>query len=107
MLERLMKYWPIITVSAVTIVSVFNIGYFTIIGMHFLGVMDISNIVYAVGLVFGLLIIPIVMFPDNLLSVLRDVANSQDLTLKLERGRKWITGGLALMDPNWTLDARW
>ncbi len=64
--------------------------------MHFLEVMDISNVVYAVGLVFSLLIIPIVMFPDNLLSALKDVANSQDLALKLERGDKWITGGLAL-----------
>jgi hypothetical protein len=96
MFERVMKYWPIITVSALTIVSVFNIGYFTIIGMHFLGVMDISNVVYAVGLVFSLLIIPIVMFPDGLLSVLQDVANSQDLALKLERSMKWIIGGLAL-----------
>jgi hypothetical protein len=57
MLERLLKYWPVITVSALAVVSVFNIGYFSILGLHFIGVMDLSNIVYSVGLVFGLMIV--------------------------------------------------
>lgn len=43
MLERLLKYWPIIAATALAIVSVFNIGYFAIIGLHFIGVMDLSN----------------------------------------------------------------
>jgi hypothetical protein len=83
MFERLLKFWPVITVSALAIVSVFNIGYFTIIGLHFIGVMDISNIVYAVGLVFSLMIAPIVYFPDSLLTSLRSLAQSENAQTKM------------------------
>jgi hypothetical protein len=45
-MDRLLKYWPLIAAGAIVLVSVFNIGYFSILGMHFIGVMDISNVVY-------------------------------------------------------------
>jgi hypothetical protein len=96
MLERLLKYWPVITVAALTIVSVFNIGYFSIIGLHFLGVMDLSNIVYSVGLVFSLMIAPIVMFPDNLITAFKEIASSQKAMLKLNRTMKFVVWGISL-----------
>jgi hypothetical protein len=97
MLERMMKYWPLITVGAVAIVSVFNIGYFTIVGVHFIGVMDISNVVYAIGLVFSMMIVPIVFFPDNLLEVLRDVGQSKNARAKIHRFVKFSTFGIAIL----------
>lgn len=39
--------------AALVLVSIFNIGYFSDIGLHFLGLIDFTNIVYSVGLVFG------------------------------------------------------
>jgi hypothetical protein len=96
MLERLLKYWPVITVAALVIVSVFNIGYFTIVGLHFIGVMDVSNIVYSVGLVFSLMIVPIVMFPDNLIISFKEIASSQRAMLKLNRAMKFVVWGIAL-----------
>lgn len=90
MLERLLKYWPVITVAALAVVSVFNIGYFTILGLHFIGVMDLSNIVYAVGLVFGLMIVPILMFPEQLLDTLRDMAKSQDAVIRINGIMKFV-----------------
>jgi hypothetical protein len=94
--ERLLKYWPIIAASALAIVSVFNIGYFSVIGLHFMGVMDVSNIVYSVGLVFGLMIVPIVMFPDNLIAAFKEIASSQKAMLKLNRAMKFVTWGIGL-----------
>src|SRR5690242_7124422 len=96
MLERLLKYWPIIAAAALAIVSVFNIGYFTIIGLHFIGVMDLSNIVYAIGLVFGVMIVPIVMFPENLIETFRDVASSRDAPAKLNKAAKFASFVLVL-----------
>ena len=52
-MEKLVRYWPLLTVASLAIVSTFNIGYFSVIGIHFIGVMDLSNIVYAIGLVMG------------------------------------------------------
>lgn len=97
MLERLLKYWPVITVAAFTVVSVFNIGYFTILGIHFIGVMDISNIVYAIGLVFSLMIVPIVFFPENLLPILSDIAQSDNAVPKIYRFVKFSTFGIAIL----------
>lgn len=54
MFDRMGSAIPQITVGAVVSVAIFNIGYFSKLGIHFLGVMDISNIVYSFGLIFGL-----------------------------------------------------
>jgi hypothetical protein len=96
MLDRLLKYWPVITVAALAVVSVFNIGYFTILGFHFIGVMDLSNIVYPVGLVFSLMIVPVIFFPEGLISIFDDIASSPDAAQKLNRARKFITFGIGI-----------
>jgi hypothetical protein len=51
-LENIQKYLTTLTLVAVFFVAVFNIGYFYAIGYHFIGVMDLSNVVYSIGLVF-------------------------------------------------------
>jgi hypothetical protein len=91
MLENTSKYWPLLTVGALAIVSIFNIGYFSVIGLHFLGVMDLSNMVYAVGLVVGLVIAPLLMFPHNWVELLREVASRSDAPRRLDRMMKIFT----------------
>jgi len=53
MLDNVSKHWPIFTAIAITIVSLFNIGFFLPIGVHFIGTMDVTNVIYSFGLVFG------------------------------------------------------
>jgi len=43
---------PLISVASLLIVSANTIGYFSRIGPHFLGLMDLTNFVYPVGLAF-------------------------------------------------------
>jgi len=96
MLDRLLKLWPLLTVVSLTVVSVFNIGYFSIIGLHFIGVVDLTNIVYSVGLVFGFVIAPLMMFPDNLIEALKAVAAKPDAPYRLNKAMKYITAVLVL-----------
>ncbi|NPU66550.1 hypothetical protein HL667_16215 [Bradyrhizobium sp. 83012] len=56
-LERISKHWPIFTAIAIAIVSLFNIGYFLPIGIHFIGIVDITNIAYSFGLVIVLILL--------------------------------------------------
>lgn len=55
MFEKVTKALPILSAAALVVLAVFNIGYFSRVGQHFLGVIDISNIVYSFGLVFGVI----------------------------------------------------
>jgi hypothetical protein len=95
-LETVTKYWPVLTVVALATVSVFNIGYFSIVGLHFIGVMDLSNIVYAVALVFGLIIAPLVMFPDGLVDRIKEFSSDKDFDRRAKKGTKIATWFLAL-----------
>jgi hypothetical protein len=61
MLDRVAKYWPVLTVVALAAVSLFNIGYFSAIGLQFIGVMDSSNIVYSIAIILGVLLFPAIM----------------------------------------------
>jgi hypothetical protein len=58
--------------------------------------MDLSNIVYSVGLVFGLMIVPIMMFPDNLIAAFKEIASSQRAMLKLNTAMKFVTAAITL-----------
>jgi hypothetical protein len=49
----LFSVMPSISVVSVALLSVFTVGYFSKIGLHFLGVVDVSNLVYSFGLTFG------------------------------------------------------
>ena len=52
---RLASYLPAITGVAIFVLSIFNIGYFSKIGLHFLGVMDLSNFVYSLSFIIAIL----------------------------------------------------
>jgi len=51
-LSDALRFLPYVSLISLAIVAVFNIGYFSAIGIHFIGVIDISNLVYSFGLVF-------------------------------------------------------
>ncbi|RXG85646.1 hypothetical protein [Bradyrhizobium zhanjiangense] len=92
MLENVTKYWPFITLCALAVVSVFNMGYFTLIGYHFIGVMDLSNVVYPVGLVLCLAIPALAFFPLDLVEQVRQAAKQPDAMTKFTRLGKVILG---------------
>jgi hypothetical protein len=52
---KLISYLPAITGVAILVLSIFNIGYFSKIGLHFLGVMDLTNLVYSLSFIIALL----------------------------------------------------
>jgi hypothetical protein len=57
MLHQLAKAVSIATIVGLYLTAIFNIGYFYVIGYHFIGVIDISNVVYTFGLIVLFLII--------------------------------------------------
>jgi hypothetical protein len=58
MFANLTGLLPLISVASVLIVSANTIGYFARIGPHFLGLMDLTNFIYPLGLAFvGLMIV--------------------------------------------------
>jgi hypothetical protein len=57
MLDSLTQFFSIATIAALYLIALFNIGYFYVIGYHFIGVIDISNIVYTLGLVVAFVLL--------------------------------------------------
>jgi len=55
MIDNVLKYWALLTATAIAVASVYNIGFFAPFGIHFMGLMDISNIVYLAAMVFPFL----------------------------------------------------
>jgi hypothetical protein len=56
MLKRFSELLPAVTAAALIVTALFNIGFFNSVGIHFLGVVDLSNVVYTFGLAFGLIL---------------------------------------------------
>ncbi|WLB57471.1 hypothetical protein [Bradyrhizobium japonicum] len=52
---KLITFIPAISVLALLILSIFNIGYFSKVGLHFLGVMDLTNLVYSFSFIVAIL----------------------------------------------------
>jgi hypothetical protein len=58
MIANLTGLLPMLSVASLLIVSVNTIGYFSRIGPHFLGLMDLTNFIYPLGLAFfGLMMV--------------------------------------------------
>jgi hypothetical protein len=59
MLDFVTKNLAVFSVIAVAALSIFNFGYFSKIGIQFLGIVDLNNFVYSFGLASALLLIVI------------------------------------------------
>lgn len=46
---------PELSVAAVLLTAIFNVGFFAEVGLHFIGTMDFTNFVYSFALVFSIL----------------------------------------------------
>jgi hypothetical protein len=57
MLDSLSRYVSAISLAIAVALSIFNIGYYWKIGLHFLGLADLTNLVYSAGLSLAVLII--------------------------------------------------
>src|SRR6266566_410178 len=54
MFDIVARILPAATTITFVSLSMFNVGYFWKIGLHFLGIVDLNNIVYSFGLTLGL-----------------------------------------------------
>ncbi|MDA9400907.1 MULTISPECIES: hypothetical protein [Bradyrhizobium] len=93
-LARLMGYLPAITTLAVLVLSVFNIGYFSKVGLHFLGVMDLTNLVYSLSFIIAIMAgsLGVYWWGDYFESLLKNIGEPA--------GRKkiaWIVGVFVVM----------
>jgi hypothetical protein len=87
---KLISHLPAITGAALLILSRFNIGYFSKIGLHFLGVMDFSNLVYSLSFIIAMLTgsLGVYFWGDYIESLLKNVGDSS--------GRRKIAWALGL-----------
>jgi cytochrome bd-type quinol oxidase subunit 2 len=66
--ERITKLVPLISVVTLAFVAIFNVGYFTEIGLHFIGIVDVTNLAYSFGLFFPVIAVLLNGFSSSLLS---------------------------------------
>jgi hypothetical protein len=64
MIDFISRYISTISLAAVAALSIFNIGYFWKIGLHFIGLVDLSNLVYSAGLALSAIAI-VLMVASN------------------------------------------
>src|SRR6476620_11829429 len=98
MLDVVAKMLPAAATIAVASLSMFNVGYFWKIGLHFLGIVDWNNIVYSFGLAFGLWMV-LVLVGLRLVDIFSEPASE----LSVHRSRRtnkivmWIGVGIFLI----------
>jgi hypothetical protein len=85
MLDQLTKFISLAALTGLYLAALFNIGFFYALGYHFIGVIDVSNIVYTFGLVvlFVFIGISLVSLAALILS------GAKDLWIKLP---DWLKG---------------
>lgn len=66
-IDRAVSFAPLASLLTLAMVAIFNVGYFGRVGLHFIGIMDLSNLVYSFGLSFIFVIMALqlsIMFVD-------------------------------------------
>jgi hypothetical protein len=71
---EILKLIPQISVAAVALLSLFTVGYFSKIGIHLLGVIDVTNLVYSFGLAFGFVAFVVAVVNADSAKLLRKAA---------------------------------
>jgi len=95
--EKIREYWPFVSLIALAIVSIFNIGYFYRVGIHFIGVMDLTNIAYSFGLVFATLLAIAVGIPYKALSEFDAFARTPKAVARMKKMFKITIAVMALL----------
>lgn len=78
MLPTILQYTTQLSLAAFALVSIFNIGYFSRIGLHFLGLVDLTNIVYSFAIVLAVLLALLQIFTGDVIENLRGYALKQE-----------------------------
>ncbi|MBR1206993.1 MULTISPECIES: hypothetical protein [unclassified Bradyrhizobium] len=88
-IAAILGYLPAITGVAVLVLSIFNIGYFSKIGLHFLGVMDLSNFVYSLSFIIAILTgsLGVYFWGDYVESLLKNIGSRSG-----RRKIYWVVG---------------
>ncbi|WP_154073301.1 hypothetical protein [Bradyrhizobium erythrophlei] len=94
MLDKITKIVSIGTVVGLYLTALFNIGYFYVVGYHFIGLVDISNVAYTFGLVVFFLLVFLLL--TGFVSILAEQLYKVILLLS-EKVRKILAAILAVI----------
>jgi hypothetical protein len=76
MLENITRLFPAISLVLVATLSIFNIGYLWRFGIHYLGIIDLSNVVYSFGLAVIVLMPPAIFIPKIMRQLFQPLSGS-------------------------------
>jgi hypothetical protein len=100
MLDVVARILPAASAIAIAALTIFNVGYFWRIGIHFLGVIDFNNFVYSFGLAFGLLIVLYLFLQKWVTSFSEPVSEAfRRRTMRTTNIFMGIGGGVFLLGP--------
>jgi hypothetical protein len=96
---KLLKFVPQVSAAALAIMSLFHIGYFHAIGLHLLGLIDVSNIVYSFGVSMGLVAVGLGILNVDSFNVLRKCVADDDAWKLMRRVTNFfiLPVGIALL----------
>lgn len=90
---------PALSVLSVALLTLFNVGYFSKIGIHLLGLVDVSNLVYSFGLAWGLVSIVFIFVNGDTAKWIRDLAQEDGFIRFLLKGWKYFALPLLIVSP--------
>src|SRR5262249_30460652 len=98
MLDIVARLLPVAAAIAFASLSVFNVGYFWNIGLHFLGIVDFNNIVYSFGLTFALWMV-LVFVGLKLVEIFSEPASETSIrrSMRASKRVRWIGGTLLVL----------
>jgi hypothetical protein len=97
MMLTILERAPQITVVSLAMLSVFTVGYFSKVGVHLLGVIDVTNLVYSFGLAFGFVTFVVVFVNGDTTRFLRWAAKDDDLLPMMVKGWNRILSPIVLV----------
>jgi hypothetical protein len=89
-LVQLLPLMPLVSLATLAAISLFNVGYFSEIGLHFAGVVDLTNLVYSFGLVFPIVVGLLQAASGNLIGLLFIFAKNEDAYKKFRKFLLWV-----------------
>ncbi len=94
MFARFAGVIPILSVATIAILTVFNLGYFWSIGLHFLGLVDFNNFVYSIGLALtSLFFIGQLMYSIVAIQLNKPLTEAREKKIKQRANRFYLVGG--------------
>ena len=99
MLDKLTKLLQVVTAAAIAWVAVFNVGFFARIGYQFLGVMDVTSLLYTLGLAFIVILFFVLLIVGLLSDIVLEHYQKQEWWGRVQSASNRIFAPLALLSP--------